>query len=252
MRIVVAGGTGLIGSKVVALLRARGHDAVPAAPGTGFDTITGQGVKEALRAAEAVIDVTNRVVFDPETVMNFFTTSTRTLLDAGRDAGVRHHVVLSIVGADRLSHPGYLDAKAAQERLVAGSGLPFTTVRSTQFFENLTAMGASMVRDSEIVLPAADLQPIAAADVASALADVVTSAPLDGVVEIAGRERAPFARFIGPVLAARGETRPLRTDATAAYFGVPITHDSLVPLGEARIGRTSFEDWSRADAVHPG
>ncbi|WP_127507718.1 SDR family oxidoreductase [Actinoplanes solisilvae] len=248
MRIVVAGGTGLIGSKVVALLRARGHDAVPAAPETGFDTITGRGVKDALQAADVVIDVTNRVVFDPEEVMNFFTTSTRTLLDAGRDAGVQHHVLLSIVGVDRLSHPGYLNAKAAQERLVAGSGLSFTTVRSTQFFENLPAMGAGMVRDDEIVLPAADLQPIAAADVTAALIEVVSSTPRDGVVEIAGPERDSFARFIRPVLAAQGDVRPVRTDATAGYFGVPIVRDSLVPLGEARIGRTTFDDWSASQA----
>jgi uncharacterized protein YbjT (DUF2867 family) len=218
MRIVVAGGTGLIGSKVVALLRARGHDAVPAAPETGFDTLTGRGVKGALQAADVVIDVTNPVVFDPETVMNFFTT------------------------------PGYLNAKAAQERLVAGSGLAFTAVRSTQFFENLPAMGAGMVRDDEIVLPAADLQPIAAADVAAALIEVVTSTPRDGVVEIAGPERESFARFIRPVLAAQGDVRPVRTDATAGYFGVPIVRDSLVPLGEARIGRTAFDDWSASQA----
>lgn len=244
MRIVVAGGTGLIGSKVVALLRARGHDAVPAAPETGFDTITGQGVADTLTGADAVIDVTNRAVFEPEVVMDFFTTSTRNLLSAEKAAGVWHHVVLSIVGTDRLSHPGYLDAKAAQERLVAGSGTPFTIVRSTQFFENLAAMGAGSARGDRIVLPAADLQPIAAADVAAALTDVVTAPSSDGVVEIAGPERGTFSRFIGPVLAARGDTRPVTTDPGAGYFGVPIVRDSLVPVGEARIGATTFTQWS--------
>lgn len=241
-------GTGLIGSKVVALLRGQGHDAVPAALQTGFDTITGQGVRDTFKGAEAVLDVTNRAVFEPDVVMNFFTTSTRTLLDAGRAAGVRHHVVLSIVGVDRLAYPGYLSAKAAQEQLVADSGIPFTTVRSTQFFENLIVMGAGMAQDDRIVLPGADLQPIAAVDVAAALAEVVTSTPADGVVEIAGPERGSFARFIGPVLAAQGDARPIRTDVNADYFGVPIVHDSLVPLGAARIGRTTFEDWSASQA----
>ncbi|MEU8419571.1 SDR family oxidoreductase [Micromonospora sp. NPDC048835] len=248
MRIVVAGGTGLIGSKVVALLRGQGHDAVPAALQTGFDTITGHGVRDALKGAEAVVDVTNRVVFEPEEVMNFFTTSTRTLLDAAREAGVRHHVVLSIVGVDRLAYPGYLNAKAAQEQLVAASGIPFTTVRSTQFFENLSAMAAGMAQDDQIVLPTADLQPIAAADVAVAMAQVVTSPPVGGVVEIAGPERGSFTRFIGPVLAAQGDARPIRADVSADYFGVPIVHDSLVPLGAARTGRTSFADWSASQA----
>ncbi|MFF5078900.1 SDR family oxidoreductase [Actinoplanes sp. NPDC000266] len=243
MRVAVAGGTGLIGSQVVALLRPRGHDVVVAAPGTGVDTVSGLGVAEALAGADVVVDVTNRAVFEPAAVMEFFTTSTRTLLDAGRAAGVRHHVVLSIVGADRLSYPGYLDAKAAQERLVAESGLPFTIVRATQFFENLATIGAGMAQDDVIVLPAADLQPVAAADVAAALADVVAAGPAGGAIEIAGPERAPFARFIGPVMAARGDERPVKSSAGASYFGVPIVADSLVPLGAARIGRTSFEEW---------
>ncbi|MCY1145445.1 NAD(P)H-binding protein [Actinoplanes sp. Pm04-4] len=244
MRIVVAGGTGLIGSKVVELLRPKGHDVVPAALETGVDTITGQGVAEALEGADAVVDVTNRMTFEPDVIMNFFTTSTRTLLEAGRAAGVRHHIVLSIVGVDRLSHPGYLNAKAAQERLVAESGRPYTIVRATQFFENLTTIGAGMAQGGVIVLPAADLQPIAAADVAGALADVVTGEPAGGVAEIAGPERASFARFVGPVLAAQGDERPVKEDPAAGYFGVPIVRDSLVPLGEARIGRTTFEEWS--------
>ncbi|MEV7804237.1 NAD(P)H-binding protein [Microbispora sp. NPDC088329] len=248
MRIVVAGGTGLIGSKVVESLQRLGHDVVPAAPGTGVDTISGRGVADALKGADVVVDVTNKVIFEPEPILGFFTTSTRTLLNAGREAGVRHHVVLSIVGVDRLSHPGYLDAKAAQERLVAESGTPFTIVRATQFFENLTAMGAGMAKDDVIVPPTADLQPVAAADVAAALVDVATSAPLDGVIEVAGPERAAFARFIGPALAARGDERPLKPDAGAGYFGVPIVRDSLVPLGAARIGRTTFDDWSAAQS----
>ncbi|XVU23311.1 SDR family oxidoreductase [Actinoplanes sp. CA-054009] len=246
MRVVVAGGTGLIGSKVGALLRPQGHDVVVAAPGTGVDTISGRGVAEALAGADVVVDVTNRAVFEPAAVMDFFTTSTRTLLDAGRAAGVRHHVVLSIVGVDRLSHPGYLDAKAAQERLVAGSGIPFTIVRATQFFENLTTIGAGMAQDDVIVLPVADLQPIAADDVAAALVDVVAGGPVDGVAEVAGPERAPFSRFVGPALAVRGDERPVEPSAGTSYFGVPIVTDSLVPLGAARIGRTSFEEWSAA------
>ncbi|SNY60034.1 SDR family oxidoreductase [Paractinoplanes atraurantiacus] len=244
MRIVVAGGTGLIGSQVVELLRGRGHDAVVAAPQAGVDTISGQGVAEAFAGADAVVDVTNRAVFEPDVVMDFFTTSTRTLLDAGRAAGVRHHVVLSIVGVDRLPYPGYLNAKAAQERLVAESGLPFTVVRATQFFENLSTIGAGMAQDDVIVLPTADLQPIAAADVAGILVEVVLAAPVGGAVEVAGPERAPFARFVGPVLAAQGDERPVKPSAGASYFGVPIVRDSLVPLGAARAGWTSFEEWA--------
>ncbi|EXG82063.1 putative nucleoside-diphosphate sugar epimerase [Cryptosporangium arvum DSM 44712] len=217
---------------------------VTAALETGVDTTTGEGVADAVAGADVVIDVTNRAVFDPEVVMDFFTTSTHTLLDAERQAGVRHHVVLSIVGVDRLSYPGYLDAKKAQERLVADSGVPFTTVRSTQFFENLTAMGTGAAQGGVIVLPTADLQPIAAADVATTVADVATSAPLNSVVEIAGPERGAFTRLIAPVLAAHGDHRPVRSDAAAGYFGVPIVPDSLVPLGPARLGRTTFEDWS--------
>ncbi|MEU8813185.1 NAD(P)H-binding protein [Actinoplanes sp. NPDC048796] len=243
MRVVVAGGTGLIGSKVVDLLRPLGHDVVIAAPQAGVDTISGRGVAEAFAGADAVVDVTNRAVFEPAVVMDFFTTSTRTLLEAGRAAGVRHHVVLSIVGVDRLSYPGYLDAKAAQERLVASSGVPFTIVRATQFFENLLTIGAGMAEDDVIVLPTADLQPVAADDVAAALVDVVLGAPAGGAVEVAGPERAPFARFVGPVLAADGDDRPVKPSAAASYFGVPIVRDSLVPLGAARVGRTSFQQW---------
>ncbi|MEV4349103.1 NAD(P)H-binding protein [Actinoplanes sp. NPDC049596] len=189
------------------------------------------------------------MVFEPDVIMNFFSTSTRTLLDAGRAAGVRHHVVLSIVGVDRLPYPGYLDAKATQERLVAESGLPYTIVRSTQFFENLTAMSAGMAQDDAIVVPTADLQPIAADDVAATLAEVVTAAPLDGAVEIAGPERGTFARFIGPTVTAEGDERPVQPDAGAGYFGVPIKPDSLVPLGPARLGRITFEDWASMAAT---
>ncbi|WP_430785313.1 SDR family oxidoreductase [Actinoplanes sp. G11-F43] len=244
MRVVVAGGTGLIGSKLVASLRSQGHDAVAAAPETGVDTITGEGVAAALHGADAVVDVTNRMVFEPEAIQAFFTTSTRNLIEFGKDAGVRHHVVLSIVGTDRLSHPGYLNAKAAQEKLVERSGLPFTIVRATQFFEFLATIGAGLAQDGAIVPPTADLQPIAGDDVAAALADVVTGTPHNGAVEIAGPERAPFARFVGAALAAQGDDRPIRPDAAARYFGVPVVRDSLVPVGAARLARTTWADWS--------
>ncbi|WP_433799889.1 SDR family oxidoreductase [Actinomycetospora sp. CA-084318] len=249
MRIVVVGGTGLVGSTLVELLRRQGHDVVAASPSTGVDTVTREGLAETLTGADAVVDLTNRTTFEPGAITDFFTTSTRNLLEAERHAGVGHHVVLSIVGVDRISHPGYLDAKAAQERLVTNSGVPFTIVRATQFFEFLTTIGAGLAQGDEIVLPAADLQPIAVADVAAALADVVTAAPLGGVVEIAGPERGTFARFVDPALRAHRDERAVRSEPDAGYFGVPIVQDSLVPLGPARIGSTTFEDWSVAPSA---
>jgi uncharacterized protein YbjT (DUF2867 family) len=246
MRIVVAGGTGLIGSSVVESLRERGHEAVAASPSTGVDTITGAGLTAALRGADAVVDVTNKMVFEPEAITDFFTTSTRNLLAAEREAGVRHHVLLSIVGVDRLSHPGYLAAKAAQETLVAESGIPFTIVRATQFYEFLPTITAGFVQGDVIVPPTADLQPIAAADVAATLVDVVTSAPAEAAIDLAGPERAPFAHF----LTALGDPRPVKPDTAVGYFGVPIVQDSLVPQGEARIGQTTFETWTATRPTH--
>ncbi|GAA4540717.1 SDR family oxidoreductase [Pseudonocardia xishanensis] len=249
MRIVVAGGTGLIGSALVEALREADHEAVPASPSTGVDTLTGEGVAEALAGADVVVDVTNRMEFEPAAILEFFTASTRTLLAAERAAGVRHHVVLSIVGTDLLPDSGYLAAKAAQEELVRGSGVPFSIVRATQFFEFLGMIAQGSAVGDRIVLPTADLQPVAARDVSAALADVATAPPRGGVLDLAGPERAPFARFVRPALAALGDGRPVDEDPATGYFGATLERDALVPRGEARIGATDFATWLSAQAA---
>ena len=244
MKIVVIGGTGLIGSKTVAILRQRGHEVVAASPNTGVNTITGEGLKQAMAGTQVVIDLANSPSFKDKAVLEFFETSGRNLLAAEAVAGVRHHIALSIVGTDR-SDNGYFRAKVAQEKLIKASGIPYTIIRSTQFMEFLRGI-ADSATDGNIVRIAAGLfQPIAADDVAANVADVALAPPRSGIVEIAGPERAPFNEFVAHYLKAVGDPREVVRDSEAQYFGGRVEEHSLVPLGEAHLGRIGFEEWLR-------
>ena len=244
MKIVVIGGTGLIGSKVVARLKQKGHDALAAAPNTGVNTITGEGLKEALAGAQVVVDLANSPSFEDRAVLEFFETSERNLLPAEATAGVRHHVALSIVGTDR-SDNGYFRAKVAQEKLIKTSGIPYTIIRSTQFLEFLRSIAASGTDGNIVRISPGLFQPIAAEDVAAIVEDVALAAPRNGIVEIAGPERAPFNEFIARYLKAVGDPREVVSDAEALYYGGRVEEHSLVPLGEARLGHIGFDEWRR-------
>ena len=244
MKIVVIGGTGLIGSKTVAILRQRSHDVVAASPNTGVNTITGEGLKEAMVGAQAVIDLANSPSFEDKAVLEFFETSERNLLPAEAAAGVRHHVALSIVGTDR-SNNGYFRAKVAQEKLVKTSGIPYTIIRSTQFLEFLGAIADSSADGNTVRISPGLFQPIAADDVAAIVADVALVAPRNGIVEIAGPERAPFNEFVARYLKAIGDPRKVVSDPEARYYGGRVEERSLVPLGEARLGHITLDEWLR-------
>lgn len=245
MKIVVIGGTGLIGGKLVKLLEAKGHEVLAASPGTGVNAVTGDGLAAALAGAEVVVDVANSPSFAPADVLDFFQKSSRNLARAEKEAGVRHHVALSIVGTDRLPDNGYFVAKVAQEELIKKGGVPYTILRATQFMEFMAAIGQSSVVDGTIRLSPALIQPIAADDVAAALADVALAAPLNGTTEVAGPEAFPLEQIVRRALAAAGETRPVVTDPQAGYFGSPLEHGSLVPAAgsKARIGAIRYDDW---------
>lgn len=245
MRIVVIGGTGLIGSKTIPILREGGHEAVAASPNTGVNTITGQGLKEALAGTQVVIDLANSPSFEDRVVLEFFETSGRNLLAAETAAGVRHHVALSIVGTDRTPDNGYFRAKVAQERLIEASGIPYTIIRSTQFLEFLRAIAASCTEGTTVRLSPGLFQPIAADDVAAIVAEVALAAPRRGIVEIAGPERAPFNEIVARYLKAVGDSRQVVRDPEARYFGCRVEERSLVPLGEARLGRIGLDEWLR-------
>jgi uncharacterized protein YbjT (DUF2867 family) len=245
MKIVVIGGTGLIGSKTVALLRAAGHDVLAAAPDTGVNTVTGEGLAQALAGADVVIDLANSRSFEPSAAMEFFTAHEKNLLAAEASAGVRHHVALSIVGTDRTPDNGYFRAKVAQEKLIETSGIPYTIVRSTQFLEFLAGIAASSADGSMVRISPGLFQPIAADDVAAIVADVALAAPRNGIVEIAGPERAPFNEIVGRYLKAVGDPRAVVSDPEARYFGGRVEERSLVPLGEARLGRIGLDEWLR-------
>jgi uncharacterized protein YbjT (DUF2867 family) len=244
MKIVVIGGTGLIGSKTVAILRQGSHDVVAASPQSGVNTITGEGVKEAVAGTQVVIDLANSPSFEDKAVMEFFETSGRNLLAAETAAGVRHHVALSIVGIDR-SDNGYFRAKVAQEKLIVASGIPYTIIRSTQFMEFLRGIADSAMDGNVVRLPPGLFQPIAADDVARDVADVALAAPRNGIVEIAGPERAPFNEIVARYLKAVGDPRDVVRDPEARYWGGRIDEHSLVPLGEARLGRIGLDEWLR-------
>ena len=251
MKIVIIGGTGLIGSKTVPILRQGGDEVVAASPNTGVNSITGEGLQEAMVGTQVVIDLANSPSFEDKAVLAFFETSGRNLLAAEAAAGIRHHIALSIVGTDRTPENGYFRAKVAQEKLIEASGIPYTIIRSTQFLEFLGSIAASNANGSTVRISPGLFQPIAADDVAAIIADVALAPPQNGIVEIAGPERAPFNEIVARYLKALGDPREVVSDLEARYFGGRVEERSLVPLGEARLGRIGLDEWfprSRARA----
>ncbi|MCW2238848.1 SDR family oxidoreductase [Azospirillum canadense] len=245
MKIVVVGGTGLIGSKIVAILRGTGHDVVAASPSTGVNALTGQGLDEALAGAAVVVDVVNAPSFEDRPVMDFFHTSGRNLAAAEKKAGVKHHVALSIVGTDGVSDLGYFRAKVEQERLIKESGIPYTIVRATQFLEFLPMLADGHADGDQVRIAPVLFQPIAAEEVAAILAETALAAPFNGTIDIAGPERAPFPDIIRRYLKAVGDTRVVVSAAEPRYFGGRVVEQSLVPTGPARLGRIGLDDWLR-------
>lgn len=244
MKIVVIGGSGLIGKKLVPLLRQRGHEAAAASPSSGVNSLTGEGLAAALAGADAVVDVSNSPAWGDAEVLAFFDTSTRNLLAAERAAGVRHHVALSVVGADRMRDSGYMRAKVNQEELIAAGGVPYTTVRATQFFEFLGWIAGSEGGSGPVRLPAAPMQPLAADDVAAALADIVAAPPANKILELAGPESLSIAEFVGKFLAASGDTRTVVADPAALYSGAKLDAQGLNPGANPLLGPTRFADWA--------
>jgi uncharacterized protein YbjT (DUF2867 family) len=245
MKIVVIGGTGLIGSKTIPILRQHGHEVVAASPKSGVNTITGEGLKEAMAGTQVVIDLANSPSFEDKAVLEFFETSGRNLLAVEKAAGVKHHVALSIVGTDRTADNGYFRAKVAQEKLIVSSGVPYTIVRATQFMEFIPAIAASSADGNVIKLSGGLFQPIASDDVAANVADAALAPPRNGIVEIAGPERAPFDEIIARYVKAVGDGRKVMRDPEAKYFGGRVEQHSLVPLGDARLGRIGLDEWIR-------
>jgi uncharacterized protein YbjT (DUF2867 family) len=246
MKIVVIGGSGLIGSQVVRTLNEHGHDAVAASPSSGVNALTGDGLDEALRGADVVVDVTNSPSFEDAAVLNFFETSTGNLLSAEATAGVRHHVALSIVGADRADQSGYMRAKVAQERLIEGSQVPYTIVRATQFFEFVGAIADEATNGTTIRLSPAFIQPMAASDVAAAVVTAAEGEPVNGIVEIGGPEKFRFEEFIRRYLQSTADKREVTSDPDARYFGALLDDDTIVPGSGATLYETRLEDWLRS------
>jgi uncharacterized protein YbjT (DUF2867 family) len=243
MKIIVIGGSGLIGSKLVTKLRDHGHEAIPASPDTGVNTLTGDGLADVVEGASVVVDVSNSPSFEDAAVLEFFETSTRNLLDAEAAAGVAHHVALSVVGNDRLPESGYLRAKAAQEKLIADSSVPYSIVRATQFFEFVGRIADEATDGDTVRLPPVLFQPMAADDVAAAVGRVAVGSPLDGVVEVAGPETFRFDDLVRRALTARHDPRTVVADPSARYFGTTLEEGSIVPGDGAVLAETRFGDW---------
>ena len=243
MKIVVIGASGLIGSKLVAVLRQRGQEVVEASLASGVNTLTGAGLAEALNGADVVVDVTNSPSFEDQAVMEFFQTSGRNIIAAEGQAGVKHHVALSIVGTDRVPDSGYLRAKVAQEKLIQASPIPYSILRSTQFFEFLRGIANAATVEQTVRLSPALFQPIASDDVVAALADVTVGTPVNGIVEVGGPERIGMAEMVKRYLLAMNDPRIVVADASVGYFGAILNDQSLVAGANARIGSKSFEQW---------
>ncbi|PWU00280.1 MAG: NmrA family transcriptional regulator [Terriglobia bacterium] len=246
MKIVVIGGTGLIGSKLVTKLREHGQEVVAASPATGVNSITGEGLADAMKGASVVVDVTNSPSWEDAAVLKFFETSTRNLLKVEASAGVRHHIVLSVVGTERLLESGFFRAKIAQENLIKASSIPYSVVRATQFFEFVDKIADMSTDRNEVRLPPVLFQPMAADDVASALAGIAIGSPVNGTVEIGGPEQFRLDELIRRNLAARKDPRDVISDPRGRYYGIAVTERTLVPNDDARLGETRFEDWLRA------
>lgn len=249
MKIVVIGGTGLIGSNLVNKLSQRGHTVIAASPSSGVNTITGEGLHEVLKNTDVVVDVSNSPSFEDQAVLNFFKTSTINLIEAEVYAGVKHHVAMSVVGADRLPDSGYLRAKLAQEELIKESSVPYSILRSTQFFEFADRIAQSATINNEVHISPAEFQPIASDEVVAALADVVVGAPVNGIVEVAGPVRMPMSEFIRYYLDATEDSRTLIADEHARYFGTELNNGSLVPGANPRLGKIKYEDWFKQQLV---
>jgi uncharacterized protein YbjT (DUF2867 family) len=243
MKIVVIGGSGLIGSKVVKNLLQRGHEVVAASPSTGVNTITGEGLAEALVGAQVVVDVANAPSWEDQAVLEFFEKSGRNLLAAEAAAGVGHHVALSVVGTERLLASGYFRAKLAQENLIKASSIPFTIVRATQFFEFVGSIAQFATEGATVRLPSALMQPILSDDVAGALADIALGEPINGMVELAGPEPIRQDELVRQFLSATGDARKVVPDDDALYYGIKVNDQSLIPGNNPRLGPTRFEDW---------
>jgi uncharacterized protein YbjT (DUF2867 family) len=243
MKIVIIGGSGLIGSKLARKLSDQGNVAVPASPNTGVNTLTGEGLAEVLKGAAVVVDVSNSPSFEDTAVLNFFRTSTTNLIEAEAAAGVPHHVALSVVGTDRLSESGYMRGKIAQEKLIVQSSIPYSIVHATQFFEFLKGIADAATEGGTVRLASVLIQPMAAEDVATAVAKVAVGAPLNGIVEVAGPEQFRLNELVSRYLTARGDPRSVIADPNARYYGAKLGERTLVPDNAATIGETRFEDW---------
>lgn len=245
MKIVIIGGSGLIGSQVARILGAEGHEVVAASPRSGVNTVTGTGLDDALAGADVVVDVANSPSFEDSAVLTFFEASGRNLLAAEARAGVGHHVALSVVGADLMPDSGYMRAKVAQEKIIVASGIPYSILRATQFYEFLDAIAGSGGSGDTVRLPPAKFQPVASQDVAATVAGIAVGAPLNGIEELAGPVLLPLDEYIRRYLQAKGDPRSVISDTNATYFGAAMDHHPLVPAGKAHIGTLSLEVWMK-------